>query len=404
MMKTMNIVLVGHIDHGKSTLIGRLLHDTKSISEEKLNEVKEICEALGREMEYGFLLDHLREEREQGITIDTAQIWFKTDRRTYVIIDAPGHVEFTRNMITGASQAEAAVLIVSAKEGVEEQTRRHAYLLSMLGLKQVIVVVNKMDLVDYSKERFKEVEKQVRDFLKKISIKPGLIIPASAKIGDNVIESSDNMPWYNGESLIESLDSFEPEYKTGALRLPLQDVYKIKDKRIAVGRVESGKIEQSQPVVILPDGKKSEIKSIEKFHEDTEKAETGESIGITLNDPVFVERGNVICGLKDLPTVSDKIKATVFCMIHELNTNTPVTLKLATQEVTAEITDILEKIDSSSLELTKGDVIKTNEAAKVIIETDKKIVTEDFSKVPEMGRFVLEIKGNIKAGGIIHGP
>ena len=180
-MENMNIVFVGHVDHGKSTLIGRLLYDTNSLPPDKVEEVKKTCEALGKDMEFGFILDHLQEEREQGITIDTCQIFFKTPKRNYVIIDAPGHVEFIKNMITGASQAEAAILIIDANEGVKEQTKRHAYILGMLGLKQIIVLINKMDLADYKEERFNEVKQDIALFFEKLNLKPSYTIPVAAK-------------------------------------------------------------------------------------------------------------------------------------------------------------------------------------------------------------------------------
>jgi sulfate adenylyltransferase subunit 1 len=225
-MDVLSFVIVGHVDHGKSTLIGRLLYDTDSLAPDKIEEVRKASSEQGKQTEFAYLLDHLEEERKQGITIDTTQVFFKTDKRRYVIIDAPGHVEFVKNMITGASQAEAAVLIVDVKEGVKEQTRRHSYMLSLLGLDQVIVVLNKMDLVDFSKDVFDSVKKDVEEWLKSIKISSSVYIPISASKGENIASRSEKMPWYSGATFLESLDTMQnkqpPEDKS--LLLPIQDV------------------------------------------------------------------------------------------------------------------------------------------------------------------------------------
>jgi len=404
-MENMKIVIVGHVDHGKSTLIGRLLYDTNSLPKDKFEEVKKTCEALGKDMEFGFILDHLQEEREQGITIDTCQIFFKTHKRNYVIIDAPGHVEFIKNMITGASQAEAAILIIDAKEGVKEQTKRHAYILGMLGLKQIIVLINKMDLVDYREERFNEIKKEIIAFLKKLKLEPSYIVPIAAKHGDNIANKSNKMDWYNENTFLNCLDTFKIKEKSSdkALRFPIQDAYKINDKRIFVGRIESGIIKQGDEIIILPQNTKTKIKSVEKFLASPTKAESGESIGITTEDQLFIERGNVVCnGI--LPKVTDKIKANVFWMSkHDFNINELITLKLATQEVSAKIEKIEKKINSSTLEEIKEnmDILKNNEVGTMIIKTLSPIVVDDFNYVPELGRFVLEKNMITSAGGII---
>ncbi|MBW8034831.1 MAG: hypothetical protein FVQ79_04045, partial [Planctomycetes bacterium] len=208
-MDVLSFVIVGHVDHGKSTLIGRLMYDTGALPPDKFEEIKKASQNQGRRTEFAYLLDHLEEERKQGITIDTTQVFFTTDKRRYVIIDAPGHVEFVKNMITGASQAEAAVLIVDAEEGVKEQTKRHSYMLSMLSLKQVVVVINKMDLVDYSQDRFNEVRSDVENWLASIDIEIDIVIPISAIDGDNITTNSDKMPWYSEFTFLGSLDTLE---------------------------------------------------------------------------------------------------------------------------------------------------------------------------------------------------
>jgi sulfate adenylyltransferase large subunit len=405
MEEHLKFVIVGHVDHGKSTLIGRLFYDTDSLPVEKLEEVKRICKELGRELEFGFVMDHLEEERTQGVTIDTAQTFFKTSKRHYVIIDAPGHKEFIKNMITGASQAEAAILIVDADEGVKEQTKRHAYILGMLGLNQVIVVINKMDLVDHSRERFEEVKKDVLAFLSSIEIAPTYIIPISAKEGDNVAKKSDKMPWYDGLTVLEGLDTFntkEPAVEK-PLRFPIQDVYKVKDKRILVGRLEAGKMRKDGEIVFLPEDARSKIKSIEILWKDKSEAEAGESIGVTLEDPLFIERGAVACPVDNRPATTSKIWANVFWMSKlPFKSGEDLLLRLATQEVPVDI-NVEKKIDSSTLETISDspDMVKETEVAQMLITTKTPLVVENFNDIQELGRFVLVRDLDVVAGGII---
>ena len=404
MQDALRFVIVGHVDHGKSTLIGRLLYDTDSLPEDKIEEVRRTCEELGREMEFGFLMDHLEEERSQGITIDTAQTFFKTGKRRYVIIDAPGHKEFLKNMITGASQAEAALLIVDASEGVKEQTKRHAYILKMLGLGQVAVLINKMDLVGYSKERFDKVREDLLAFLGSVGIRSGHTVPVSARSGDNVAFASRNMPWYEGPTVLDALDSFDTiESATHRpLRLPIQDVYKVKDKRILVGRIEAGRVRKGDEVSFLPQGTISTINSVEIHWKDRTEAEAGECIGITLADPLFVERGAVACPPSDRPTITSKIRANVFWMSRQPFTGEGLVLRIATQEVRANI-QIEKKVDSSSLEpiTENADRIFETEVAEMTIETNQPIVVENFNDIQELGRFVLVRRLDVVAGGII---
>ncbi len=402
----MKIVIVGHVDHGKSTLIGRLLYDTGSLPPDKVEEVKKTCEALGRDMEFGFILDHLQEEREQGITIDTAQIFFNTDKRDYVIIDAPGHVEFIKNMITGASQAEAAILIIKAEEGLQEQTKRHAYILSMLGLKQLIVAVNVFDFDNFTQEKFNQLNDEIVDFLGKIDLKPSYVIPISAKLGDNIANKSEKIDWYSGDTVLNSLDTFALTKRNTdkGLRFPIQDAYKVEDKRIFAGRVESGVINKDDEVVVLPANTKTTIASVEKFLEEPVKAEAGESIGITTKDPLFIERGNVVCKEDDMPKVTDTIKANVFWMSkQDFDADESITLKLATQEVTANIEKIERRMNSSTLEEIQRDdnLLKNNEVGVMVIKTNEPVIVDNFNYVPELGRFVFERDNITSAGGII---
>ena len=267
--EVLRIVTVGHVDHGKSTVIGRLLYDTKSLPEGAIEKVRRIAKEKGKPFEYAYLLDAFEEEQKQGITIDTTSLQFHTDKRDYVIIDAPGHVEFLKNMISGAASAEAALLVIDAKEGIQEQSKRHGYILSLLGIKQVYVVVNKMDLIDYDQEKFNAIEKEMNEFLANLNVYPQKYIPISAFLGENLISKSDKLPWYKGETVLEALDLFKQEIglETKPLRLPIQDVYKFDSRRIIAGRVESGTLKVGDEILISPDNKTTKVKSIEYFVE-----------------------------------------------------------------------------------------------------------------------------------------
>jgi len=402
----LSFVIVGHVDHGKSTLIGRLLYDTDSLPPDKIEEIKKASSGQGRRTEFAYLLDHLEEERKQGITIDTTQVFFKTPKRRYVIIDAPGHVEFVKNMITGASQAEAAVLIIDVVEGVKEQTRRHSYMLSLLGLHQVVVVLNKMDLVDFSQYRFEAVKKDTDEWLKSINVEPMLYVPISAIEGDNVTGKSENTSWYTGPTFLESLDTMQnkqpPEDKP--MLFPIQDIYKIEDKRINVGRIEAGVIAEGDEIKVLPTGEVTKVASIEKFLEERDKAIASESIGMTTTDSVFLDRGNVVCVPGKEPVLTDTISASIFWMTkRDFESNMRLTIRCATQETSCKIEKINKRINSSTLEVIgeNSDVLKNLEVAEVTIKTKKPVAIKDFNDVQELGRFVLVHDENICAGGII---
>lgn len=403
----LKFVIVGHIDHGKSTLIGRLFFDTNSLPEGKIEEVRTICEALGKELEFAYVMDHLEEERSQGITIDTAQTFFHTDKRDYVIIDAPGHREFTKNMITGASQAEAAILIVDANEGVQEQTRRHAYILGLLGLKQVIVVINKMDLVDYKEDTFNKVSEDIKTFLGQIGIAPTYIIPISAKEGDNVANSSTRMNWYQGLTILSALDTFESmeDRVKSPMRFPVQDVYNIEGKRIIVGRIEGGTIHKGQEILVMPSGESTVVNSIEEFGKDgIERATAGESTGITVKDRLFIDRGNVICIKEDKPAITNEIKGNLFWMDKEsLKRGEHVNFKCSTQEIRCTVKAIQRRMDSSTLKVLENyaNTLQNREVGEVVLSFSQPVIVEDFNKTPELGRFVIEKGYDTAGGGII---
>src|SRR5438477_559015 len=326
----LKIVFVGHVDHGKSTLIGRILSDTNSLPEGKLEQVQRACAAKNMEFEFAFLLDALLEEQEQNITIDTTQIPFKTAKRNYMIIDAPGHKEFLKNMITGAANADAAVLVIAADEGVQEQSKRHAYLLSLLGVQQFCVVVNKMDLTDYSEARFREIEDKYRQFLKTLNLEPRVFIPASARFGENIISPSKKMTWHKSPTLADALDEmapFAPPVEL-PLRFCVQDVYKFDERRIIAGRIETGMLRVGDELVFSPANKTSIVQSIESWQPrsdnasgraNNETAIAGDSIGITLREQIFVERGYVGSHSKNAPIETNRFHADIFWSEGKIN-------------------------------------------------------------------------------------
>jgi small GTP-binding protein len=399
------IVIVGHVDHGKSTLIGRLLYDTQSLPLDRYTEIQKTSEMLGKRVEFAFVMDCLEEERSRGITIDTTQTFFKTPKRRYVIIDAPGHKEFLKNMITGSSQAEVAVLIIDSFEGVRDQTKRHAYILGLLGLKQVCVLLNKIDLVDYSKDKFEALKREITDFLRQLNIRPTFVLPISAIHGDNVATPSEKISWFAGPTVLEALDTFE-ELKVGEkpLRFPIQDIYPIDGEKILVGRVEAGDLKAGQTLFLLPENRKVTVKSIRKFlSDDVTTASFEESIGISLKGRPRVRRGQILSA--DLSSkISDKITANIFWMDPSgFHKGDPLLFRCVTQEVPCRIERINKKFDPASMELMEQDAssIQGAEVADVLIQLEKEVVADPFNEIPEMGRFVLEKDGRPVAGGII---
>ena len=403
---TLKLVIVGSIDHGKSTLIGRLFHDTDSLPEGKLEELQRASEAEGKELEFGFIMDHLREERSRGITIDTAQAFFSTARRDYIIIDAPGHKEFLKNMITGASQADTAVLICSAWEGIEEQTRRHAYLLKPLGLDQIIVLYNKMDLVEYDRTRFEAVREELRKFLDRMEVTAAMEIPISAKLGENIAERSSTMEWYRGPCVLEALDTIQRKATplTKPVRFAVQDVYRVDGRPLAAGRVESGVLEAGATLRFLPSGENRAVRAIRKYGEDRlPRAEYGECIGIECDDPV-PERGQIGVEEGHPAQVQSRIEASLFWLSPEpLTRGDELTLRCSTQESRCTVTAINQRIDSSTLEHLEKDAskLRETEVGRVLLDSTAPLVMAPFTEVPELGRFVLVNDGDVVAGGIL---
>ena len=403
----LNVVFVGHVDHGKSTLVGRILHETGALLPSKIKSVEEICKDRGVKFEYAYLLDALEEEQDQGVTIDVSQVYFKTKKRNYRVIDAPGHKEFLKNMISGASSADAAILLIDAEEGLREQTKRHATILSLLGIQSVIIVINKMDLVGYRKEVYDQICADYGRYLMTLKLVPRAYIPLSGYEGENLMTKSAKMPWYSGEALLPFLDGLEHHRASEdkPLRLPLQDVYKFDKRRIFAGRIESGRIKVGETILFLPSEKTGVLRSIEKWNVPAQtEAAAGESIGFTLEDQVFVERGELACLASSKPQVSYSFLANIFWMGNRhLEKGAKCVLKLTTEEVECVVESILKVVNSSTLEeiATNAKEVAKNEVAEIILTAKRPLAFDRFEDINETGRFVLVSDRQVRGGGII---
>ncbi|MFZ1170476.1 MAG: adenylyl-sulfate kinase [Bradyrhizobium sp.] len=400
------IVIVGHVDHGKSTLVGRLLHETGSLPDGKLEMLKEVSARRGMPFEWSFLLDALQTERDQGITIDTTQIRFRTRARDVVLIDAPGHAEFLRNMITGASQADGALLIVDALEGVRDQTRRHGYLLHLLGVKQVAVVVNKMDRVDFSATRFAEIRDEISAHLTGLGVTPQAVIPISARDGDGVAALSQRSRWYRGPTVVDALDALQPAQPPEqlALRLPVQAIYKFDDRRIVAGRIESGRLASGDEIVIMPAGKIAKIKSVESWPATPlEGPQTaGRSVGITLDRELIIERGDIIAHAGSAPRETRRIHARIF-WLHDkpLGKGEQILVRLGTRESRASVVAIEKAVDPGELSSVENQSIARNHVGEIDIALAQPIAADAYADNPRTGRLVIEVNGRIAGGGLV---
>ncbi len=405
--ENLNIVIVGHVDHGKSTLLGRLYADTGSLPDGKLEKVQAICRQQGKEFEYAFLFDAFLEEQEQGITIDTARTFFIWKGRQYIIIDAPGHKEFLKNMISGAARAEAALLLIDALEGVKEQSKKHGYLLSLLGVRQFAVVVNKMDLVGYRQDVFEGIEKEYREFLGQFKAVPAQFIPVSAKLGDNIVSRSGKMAWYTGPTVLDTLSQFKKEAARAEqpLRLAVQDVYKFDARRIIAGRIMAGRLKVGDHLVFSPSNKRANIKSVEAFNIDPPPTEgqAGQSVGVTLDEQIFVERGEVASHQEHLPLVSTAFRANVFWLgKRPLEKGRKYLLRVATKEVDCEVADIHRIIDTMDLAQQQGSgVVQKNQVAELTLRSKAPIALDLSASFESTGRFVLVDEYDIAGGGIV---
>jgi len=407
--ETLKIVVVGHVDHGKSTVIGRLLYDTKALPEGAIDRVKRISKEKGKPFEYAYLLDAFEEEQKQGITIDITELQFQTAKRDYVIIDAPGHKEFLKNMVSGAANAEAALLVIDANEGIQEQSRRHGYILSLLGIQKIYVIVNKMDLIHYSEVKFEIIRKEMNEFLSNLNVHPLKYIPISAFYGENMTTSSTKMPWYKGEPILQALDLFKKDkgLEDKPLRFPIQDVYKFDNRRIIAGRIESGSLNVGDEILINPGNKTTRVKTIETWQENdkTDRVSAGMSVGITVEDEFFNKRGEFISHVSDPPITGNVFRANLFWLGKKAMTiNKKYKLKLVTQEVECEIASINRVIDATTLDtIVNATEVKMNDVAEVTLRVKEAISFDEFKSHKITGRFVIVDEYDVTGGGIISG-
>lgn len=411
-----NIMTAGHVDAGKSTLIGRLLYDSGAVREDQMRKLKETAKELKREtFEFAFVMDKLKEERERGLTIDIMHTPLQTKKYFYTVIDCPGHRDFVKNMITGTSQADAAIFVVSAKpgEGIQEQTKEHAWLMKVMGVSQLVVAINKMDNANYEQKRFDEVVSEVKKLLTMIGYKVDEIpfVPISGLQGDNVFKKSDKMPWYKGSTLLETMDATikQPELPVNKpLRIPIQDVYTITGVgTVPVGRVETGILKMGDTLVFEPSGAKGEVKTIEMFHKQQPDAKPGDNIGFNVRGigKGDAKRGDVAGHPNNPPTVAKEFTAQIVVLQHPTVITagyTPV-FHLGTASVACKIEEIIAKIDPKTGQVIKEkpDFIKTGDAARIKVVPSKPMVVEKQSDIPQLARFAIRDMGMTVAAGII---
>ncbi len=409
----LNLVFIGHVDAGKSTTVGRILYETGAVSEQTLNKLKEEASKLGKAtFEFAFVMDALKEERERGVTIDIAHREFETPKYYCTIIDAPGHRDFVKNMITGASQADAAVLVVSVKDGIQPQTKEHAFLAKVLGISQIALNCNKMDAVGYKKEEYEKVKGEAVKLLQGIGYKTDNIafVPCSSYAGDNLTKKSTNMPWYTGPTILEVIDSFKvpPKPVDKPLRLPVQDVFTITGHgTVPVGRVETGKMKPGDQLVVMPSGVKGECKKIEMHHQELPEAQPGDNVGFNLKgvDKKDIKRGDVIGPSTNPPKVAEEFTAQIVVLNHPTAISvgyTPV-FHIHTAQFAGKITELVEKKDPKTGQTAqaKPDFIKTGDVAIVKVQPLKPIVIEKFADFAPLGRFALRDMGQTVAAGVV---
>ena len=406
----MNIVISGHVDHGKSTIIGRLLADTDSLPKGKLEQIRENCRRNSKPFEYAFLLDALKDEQAQGITIDSARVFFKTAKRNYIIIYSTGHIEFLKNMVTGASRAEAALLVIDAEEGVRENSRRHGYMLSLLGVRQVAVLVNKMDLVGYRQEDYEAVCREYLQFLQEIRM-TAQFVPVSGMRGDNVAAPGDQMSWYEGPTVLGLLDGFAKEMRPvdRPFRMPVQDIYKFTEqgdkRRIVAGTIETGRLRVGDEVVFYPSGKTSRVSSLEAYNRPPQnQAEAGQAAAFTLEKQIYIARGEIaaLAGQKS-PSVSTRLRVNLFWMGRQpMVKDNEYLIKVGTVKEKALLEEVLSVMDASDLNATeKKDRIEHHDVAECIISTRRAIAFDLAEEIAATGRFVIVDNYEICGGGII---
>lgn len=416
MKSHINLITSGHVDAGKSTLVGRILYDTGAIRDEELRKLKEVATELKKEtFEFAFVMDRVKEERERGLTIDIMHRPFETQKWFFTLIDAPGHRDFVKNMITGASQADASIFVISAKpgEGIQEQTKEHAWLLKVLGINQLLVVLNKMDAANYDQKRFDEVKAEATKLLQGIGYKVAEIpfIPVSAYLGENITKKSDKMGWYNGPSLVEALDQYikEPDKPVDKpLRLPVQDVYSITGVgTVPVGRVETGVMKVNDTIIFEPAHVTGEVKSIEIHHQQLPQAGPGDNVGFNVRgvDKSQIKKGDVIGHPNNPPTVVSEFTAQIIVLQHPTVITagyTPV-FHAHTSAVACTIEELVAKVDPKTMARSqeKPDFIKTGDAAIIRVKPLKPMVIEKQAEFPQMARFAIRDMGMTVAAGVV---
>ncbi len=402
----LKIIIAGHVDHGKSTLIGRILLATHSLPAEKIAEIQKISRELGKDTEIAYISDQLKEERENNLTIDTTQAFFKTRKRKYVIIDAPGHVEFIKNMISGATLAQTGILIVDAKEGIQEQTKRHAYLFHLLGLEKWIVAINKMDMVNYEESCFNSIKSHLLEFFARIPASPYAVVPVSARAGENIIQKSSYMKWYKQGSLLSILDgiAMESKKKEECLRLPIQDIYESSGEKMLVGRISYGTIRKGQKILLLPDRLEATVKEVKIFQKKVKMAREKENIGLILKEDLPWKRGQILVQKENAPEARCSFQGNLFWLSDRpLVLNKPFMLRCATQEIESTSVKIKERRNSSTLDLLEEEAssLQKNETGIVYFQTKEPVLVEKFSQIPELGRFIIEDNFAIEGTGIV---
>jgi bifunctional enzyme CysN/CysC len=407
-MTKLKLAVVGHVDHGKSTLVGRILHETNSLPEGKLKAVQAMSAKRGTAFEWAFVIDAMQAERDQGPSIDTSQIRFRSAAREYVLIDAPGHEEFLKHMVSGASHADTVILVVDAQEGTQEPTRQHAYLLHLLGIRRIVIAVNKMDLVRYEEKRYREVRRDVSAHLRLIGLdaEDVTFVPVVARDGDNLAQHAATMPWYAGPTLLQALEVLpQPAPLLDLpLRLPVEDVYEFDQRRIIAGRIATGQLSVGDTLLFSPSNKTARVASIEACstpHVDA-KAGVGHSVGFTLDEQIFVERGQIASHAHDAPKITNVFSANLFWLGRKpMLVGAQYQLRLGSAAVHAVIERIQRIIDVDDLSLSSADRVQQNEAAEVTIRTRGLLATDDHAENPVTGRFVLTEDGQIVGGGIV---
>ncbi len=403
---TLRVAIVGHVDHGKSTVVGRLLHETGCLPEGKVEQVAATCKQRGMPFEWAFVTDALQAERNQGVTIDVSYIRLTTPERQFLLVDAPGHREFLKNMISGTAGSDAALLVIDAAEGVRQQSRRHGYLLHLLGITQVVVAVNKMDLADYSEARFADIEKEYRAYLASLGITPLSVVPVSAREGHAITGPSDAMPWYRGPSVLDALGRFSlpPAPKDLPLRMPVQDIYKFDQRRLIVGRIETGQMSVGDTILFSPSNKTARVNSIECWNaEPPHTAVAGDSVALTLDEQIFVERGEVISHETDPPQESPVFRARLFWLSSSpMTEGANYTLKLGPRSVAVRVQEIERVIDTDTLDSDPAETADRDAIAEVVLRARAMLALDPISDNPRTGRFVLVDGYDLVAGGVIN--